>query len=320
MAGKSRRICDIAVAIGLIVMGGQNRTACAQDVWHPLAPSVAKFLPEENNAALEYCGAWATGKTLFQWSDGTSLRGGPDLNEPLITDRPDFTEASSTVGLGVVQLEFGYTFTNDDDAVTSVRRQSFPETLLRYGILAEWLELRIGWNYARERTRTSGTSRTVGGSEDLYLGLKVALTSQQGILPEMALIPQVTAATGSVVLTRDQVLPGMNWAYGWEINDFISTGGSSQFNRVLDEMSGDNYIEFAQSWTVGYSLGERVGAYTEWYAFIPSGADTAKTEHYFNGGFSYLISNNLQLDVRAGVGLNDAADDYFLGTGASVRF
>jgi len=64
----------------------------------------------------------------------------------------------------------------------------------------------------------------------------------------------------------------------------------------------------------------RVGAYTEWFAFIPSGADTARTEHYFNGGFSYLISNNIQFDILAGVGLNDAADDYFLGTGLSIRF
>ena len=61
-------------------------------------------------------------------------------------------------------------------------------------------------------------------------------------------------------------------------------------------------------------------AYTEWFAFIPSGADTARTEHYFNGGFSYLISNDIQFDIRAGVGLNDAADDYFLGTGFSIRF
>ena len=35
------------------------------------------------------------------------------LDEPLVTDRPDFTESSTTVGQGVVQLEMGYTFTGD---------------------------------------------------------------------------------------------------------------------------------------------------------------------------------------------------------------
>ncbi|HUE70669.1 MAG TPA: hypothetical protein VMP01_07245, partial [Pirellulaceae bacterium] len=42
--------------------------------------------------------------TLFQWSYGNSFSGGPNLDEPLVTDRPDFTEASSTVGRGVLQL------------------------------------------------------------------------------------------------------------------------------------------------------------------------------------------------------------------------
>ena len=52
----------------------------------------------------------------------------------------------------------------------------------------------------------------------------------------------------------------------------------------------------------------------------PSGADSARTEHYFDGGFTYRVSNNLQLDVRGGVGLNEAAADYFTGAGAVVRF
>ena len=75
--------------------------------------------------------------TLLQWSYGTSFSGGPDLDEPLVTDRPDFTEASSTVGLGVAQLEFGYTYVFDDDGTVSTKSHSYPETLLRYGIFAD---------------------------------------------------------------------------------------------------------------------------------------------------------------------------------------
>lgn len=67
-------------------------------------------------------------------------------------------------------------------------------------------------------------------------------------------------------------------------------------------------------------MSDNLGAYTEWFALIPSGADTTKTQHFFNGGFTYLINNDVQFDIRAGVGLNDAADDYFVGTGLSFRF
>lgn len=255
--------------------------------------------------------------TLFRWagSAAESAAGGPDLSEPLVTDRPDFTEASSTVGRGVGQLEFGYTFTVDNDGASTTRSHSVPEILFRYGIIDDWLELRLGGNYAHQ----SVSGLTAAGGEDLYLGAKLGLTPQDGFLPEMALIPQMTVPTGHSAFTAGEVLPGMNWIYGWEINDIVSTAGSTQFNRAMDG-TGNAYTEWAQSWTIGYSLTDRVGAYTEWFAFFPHSADAAKPQHYFDGGMTYLISSDVPWDLRAGLGLNDAADDFFVGTGLSIRF
>jgi hypothetical protein len=264
---------------------------------------------------------WAAGPceprgTLLQWSYGTSFSGGPDLDQPLVTDRPDFTESSSTVGRGVLQLEMGYTYVSDNDGTDQTVTHSYPEPLFRYGVFAEWLELRVGWNYANEFVGGIESS----GAEDLYLGFKIGLTPQEGILPEMALIPQITVPTGADVFSADETLAGLNWCYGWEINDLISTGGSTQFNRAIDEVTDAAYTEWAQSFVLGCTLTEQLGAYTEWYAFFPHSADTALPEHYLNGGFAYLINDDIQWDVRAGVGLNDAADDYFVGTGISIRF
>jgi hypothetical protein len=255
----------------------------------------------------------------MQWSYGTSFSGGPDLSEPLVTDRPDFTEASSTVGRGVAQIEFGYTYTYDSENGDTAASHSYGEPLLRYGILADWLELRLGLSPVQERTTESGIRDRRAGTEDMYFGFKIALTPQECWLPEMAIIPQMSLPTGSNAFTSDTVEPGLNWIYSWELSDFISTAGSSQGNRRID-VTGEPYFEIAQSWTVGYSLTDRLGAYTEWYGLFPSGADVALPENYFDGGFTYLINNNVQFDVRAGVGLNDAADDYFFGTGLSVRF
>ena len=259
-------------------------------------------------------------KTLLQWSYGTSFEGGPDLDEPLVTDRPDFTEASVTVGYGVVQLETGYTYTHDSDAAGSTRSHSFPETLLRIGTLADWFELRLVWNYGDEQaTEFGGPVGGASGAEDLGLGCKLALTPQECILPETAVILQMSVPTGSSEFTADEVLPGFNYIYAWDINDQWSTAGSSQLNRAIDDESSDAYVEYAQSWTVGYSWSDIIGSYTEWFALIPCSADTNHTEHYFNGGFTVLLSDDIQWDVRAGLGLNDAADDYFAGTGLSFR-
>ncbi len=252
--------------------------------------------------------------SLFRWSDAPCVSELPQIDEPLVTDRPDFTEASSVVGLGVLQLETGYTYTYNNDAQRTIGH-SYPETLFRYGVLADWLEFRLAWNYLEEDVNGVDTS----GSDDLYLGFKIGLTPQDGLRPEMALIPQMTVPSGGSQVTANEVLAGANWLYSWGLNDCVSTGGSTQFNKALDGTTGDSYTEWAQSWTIAYSLTGRVGAYTEYFGFYPSGADTARTEHYFNGGFTFLIHNDMQFDVRGGTGLNGAADDYFVGTGLSIR-
>ena len=257
--------------------------------------------------------------TLLQWSYGTSFEGGAPLDEPLVTDRPDFTEASTTVGRGVNQIELGYGYFYDEEGDTSIRTHSYPQVLWRRGILADWLELRVAWSYTEERVTTAGVPASASDSDDIYLGFKIALTPQECWLPEMAIIPQMTIPVGGP-FSVNEVQPGLNWLYSWEINDRLSIGGSTQGNRAADGVTGDFYIEFAQSITTGISLTERVGAYVEWFAFFPSSADTEVSRHFIDGGFTYLWSDDLQLDVFAGVGLNEAAADYFLGTGASFRF
>ncbi|NND96496.1 MAG: transporter [Pirellulaceae bacterium] len=253
---------------------------------------------------------------LLRWSANPCSSDLAGLDEPIVTDRPDFTEASSVVGLGVAQLEMGYTFTANDDGGVSTKSHSYPESLLRYGIARDWLELRIGWTYLGDSVNNVDAS----GSDDLYLGFKIGLTAQQGVLPEMAIIPQMTVPTGAARFTADETLPGLNLLYGWDLNDSISTAGSTQFNRAIDDGSGDAYTQWAQSWTIGVSLADRVGAYAEYFGFYPTSADTARSENYFNGGFTFLVNHDVLWDIRGGVGLDDNSDDYFVGTGLSFRW
>lgn len=260
-------------------------------------------------------------KTLLHWPcQDFSYVSPEDEEEPLATDRPDFTEASSTVGLGRSQLEFGYTYIRDEEAGIELDAHSYPELLGRVGLFAEWFEFRIGWNYAHERITANEISDRVDGAEDLYLGCKIALCEQDGWLPELAIVPQMTVPTGARAFTADEVMPGVNLLYGWDITDDLSFAGSTQGNRAFDDANGDFYEEYAQSLTVGVSLTERVGMYHEVFGLFPHAAAETGPEYYYNGGFTYLVNNNFQLDVRAGWGLNDRSDDFFAGTGAAVRF
>ncbi len=264
-------------------------------------------------------------KTLFAWNapDGP----GPDEKvtespgvDPIVTDRPDFTEASSTVGKGRVQLEAGYTYVRDRSDGTTSTLHSYPEALLRIGLFADWFELRIGQNLSSSLTRSTDESASSFGVNDLYLGTKLGLTEQRGLFPEAALVLQALIPTGSRSTTSGEVLPGANLLYGWTvIEDRLSVAGSTQVNRTLDE-AGRGRALFAQSVTVGYTLTEKLGAYTEWFAFLPTRAPESGSEHYFNGGFTYKVTPTFQLDIRAGLGLNERADDFFAGTGFAIRY
>ncbi len=259
-------------------------------------------------------------KKLLHWPGGeVSYITGDEPEEPLVTDRPDFTEATPTVGLGRSQVEFGYTYIRDENGGERFSGHSYPELLYRVGIAAEWLEFRVGWNYASERVTVGGVGDTVDGAEDLYLGFKVALTEQDGWLPETAIMPQMTVPTGARAFTSDEVMPGINFLYSWELNDFLSIGGSTQGNRAFDGAT-DFYEEYAQSVTIGYSLTEKLGAFTECYGIFPHHAETAFTEYYFDTGLTYKFSDNVQVDWRAGWGLNEQSDDFFTGVGGAVRF
>jgi hypothetical protein len=256
--------------------------------------------------------------TLFRWWTAPDVAGGPDLEEPLVTDRPDFTEASVTVGRGVAQLETGYTFSQDDDGGVRRRGHAWGEALLRYGVWRDWFELRAGVSPLTETVRGPAVSESNFGLDDLYLGAKFALTPQAGPLPETALVPQCTLPTGCDAFSADTVLPGVNWIYSWDIADVVSVGGSTQVNRAVDERGG-SYAEWTQSLEVGYGVTDRVGTYVEWFAFLPR-ASAVETEHYLDGGATLLLTDDVQWDVRAGAGLNAAAADFFVGTGLSVRF
>jgi len=258
--------------------------------------------------------------TLFNWS-GSEVRGGPPTREEgLIGDRPDFIEASTTVGLGVRQVEMGYTYSFDNDGTTQSRGHSNPEMLWRLGFGAEWLEMRIAYNFSESRQRTGGVDTDIRGAEDLYFGFKIALTPQDGMLPETAMMIQATFPTGDDLVTAGETLPSVTYIYSWDLNEQWSLAGQTQFGRALDGTTNRPYLEYSQAVGLARTFDDKLAGYFEWFCMIPDGADDAPREHYMDGGFAYQVSHDLQLDIRAGFGVSESADDFFAGVGLIYRF
>ena len=120
-----------------------------------------------------------------------------------------------------------------------------------------------------------GKTATESGINDLYLGVKLALTEQRGVFPATSILPQVTLPTGGEAFSAGRSLPGVNFLYGWDLTETVSLAGSTQVNAAVGDRNQD-YREWAQSLSGAVALGDRAGLYGEWYALVPSGLDAAR--------------------------------------------
>jgi hypothetical protein len=69
---------------------------------------------------------------------------------------------------------------------------------------------------------------------------------------------------------------------------------------------------------IGASLTETMGWYGEVYGFIPD--DGSRSDHRVNGGVTWLLNDDLQLDAALGVGVTGEPKPWFVGVGVSYRF
>ena len=234
------------------------------------------------------------------------------LDEPLTTDRPDFTESTSTIPRGHFQIEGGTTVTRVED----VDSTSFGELLVRIGTGERW-ETRLSAGYARVETPFDEFS----GLEDPSVGIKVRFTDDAGELgpgqPAASLIVLTSIPAGDEELTDDEWVPEGKLALAWELTPRFSLSSNLNYAYLVD---GDERLhQLGATLSGGLSLTDRLGAYLEWYGFSEETEDGPST-HYVNSGVTWLINNDLQVDARVGTGLNDADPDWCVGVGAGVRF
>ena len=84
----------------------------------------------------------------------------------------------------------------------------------------------------------------------------------------------------------------------------------AELDRLAD---GDlRYGELSGSATVGVAVRERLGVFAEAYGFAPRGRDRSA---YVNAGTTWLLTPDLQLDARVGVGVHHAPGEHIVGFG-----
>ncbi|MCP3979276.1 MAG: transporter [bacterium] len=240
--------------------------------------------------------------------------------EELVTDRPDQTESAEVVPRNAVQFEVGWTHAEDGDG-DDTTADSFPETLVRVGLAERW-ELRLGYDgYRWTEADTPGGSVDTDGSADASVGFKVGLFDENGRRPQGALIASLGLPVGDEEFTTDRADPSFRLALANGLTERLSLGYNlgAAWQTVTDS-SGDRDTFSRLEWTValGISGGERFGYYVELFGDAAL-SDSGGPANAFDGGVTWLVRDNVQLDAAAGVGLSDEAGDWYAGLGISFR-
>ncbi len=255
-----------------------------------------------------------------------------DSDGPINTDRPTFTPANTVVPKGRLQFESGWTFNAERTSQTHATVYDLPELAARYG-LTDRVEFRMFWSgetYTDERVPRRRPLRSIDGPGDTEVGFKWQVfpgDEKRKWIPTTALITSIIAPTGgSSPYSSETVEPYVNLIYGWNLTEKLTFSGSTGYLGIRAQGApnllprSDNYQRWHQSLVAFYALGERTTLFYEWYTLMYTNAPDNRPLTYMDSGLLYRLTPNMQVDIRLGFGLTGRPDDFFTGTGFSVRF
>lgn len=241
---------------------------------------------------------------LIAWLSYAAYAFGQDGNiVPIVTDRPTQSAATAVVPKGRTIIETGFVHESAGDIHTT----TFANVLARVGVL-NGFELRLTQNVLRVKDNFADSE--VSGLSPLTIGTKVHLMEEKGIRPQMSVIGQVTLQSGEEDFQPNQPIPELRLNFSHTLSDQFSIGYNvgAAFSDSVDPV----FITLA----LVYAPTPKLSFFAEPYGVfnIDSG------ELRFNSGVMYLLKDNLQFDVSAGIGLDDIFPDSFVGFGFAFGF
>jgi hypothetical protein len=234
----------------------------------------------------------------------------------LVTDRPDQTESSITVPHKSLQIETGFLMESKVTDVHEFKDFAYNTTLLRYG-LQDNFELRVGLEYLASSVKTKSgpvnSTVNVDGFSPLYLGFKVMVREEDGILPEIAFLGGLNLPhTADEEYQTDYSAPSFRFAFSHTLSNMFSLGYN--LGAEWDGFTADP--EYYYSFVVGAAITENIGGFIETYGTMP---EKSPSEHLVDAGLTWLVTPVFQLDISGGLGLNNEAIDNFVSLGFTYR-
>jgi hypothetical protein len=169
------------------------------------------------------------------------------------------------------------------------------------------LEFRV---LAPDWLRSSGSRGAESGWTDTAVGIKWHLAAGGN---DLSLRGTVYLPSGSTRWSDERVDPSGTVAWSRDLSAGWSLGATVSLRRF--GFSATNVL--SPSVLLGCALGSRASTFVEYGASVGEGH---RPLHLVDLGSAWLPNPDTQLDVSVGLGLSEAAPDFFLGLGFSRRF
>lgn len=208
-------------------------------------------------------------------------------------NRPSKTESATVLDRGVFQFESAYEI--EISGVSDEREKEIlsPGIMLRYG-LGWGIELRVANQYETLKDNLE----TIDGFSDIKIGAEFQIFKKNNKKTEVALMSYLFMPTGSGDVSNERVgnetlvlvWHGLTEKLGIEYNLGYS-------NFEIDSEKGD----FVYSFVAEYEIFDKSGVFIETYGELK---EFEEFEASFDLGIAYQFTDNLEIELAAGTGIN----------------
>ena len=214
---------------------------------------------------------------------------------------------------GFLQIETGSFYEAFKEKNIKYEAYTYNTTLFRYGLIKN-LELRVEFEFVEGRTKVDGQTLddVTSGLQPLKLGFKTTIAQENGWMPEIGFLGQLylpfAASTDYKPATT-----GVEFRFAFEHT--LSEKSSIGYNLGADWLDDSSEASYIYTIAYGLDLTEKLGIFAELYGNLP---ENSKSNHYWDAGLTYLISQNVQLDASVGTSITKG-QDILVSAGLSFR-
>jgi hypothetical protein len=230
------------------------------------------------------------------------------FGQTIRSGRPGASIGPYTVGKNVFQIQTGFNYNETTITSDNAKNIWIWNSVLRYGVL-EKLEVNGLINLQTEDITANGMNEIQSGVSNTQLGLRYNFTGNREGIPALGLQGRLLLKAQSEEYQRENL--GMKFIFitGNKITDWLSL--TTNWGITWSGDGGDPVGNY--SINTSFGLTEKLGAFIEVFGvFSPFSSN-------YDSGLTYLLNNDLQLDVSTGWQGQNGLVDWFVDFGVSWR-